>query len=173
MGNSANKNEKNGEHMPYADSKPSFKERFPRFHRDHSKSSGKRDSSRGSGYEPVGWENDNLTNSNLNDSKYELGSKIYEDLDEDIQQNTTQQKICSSKPYYKLESAVKPNEEDQTKAVGNEVKKEHGDNHKVINQYKDGNQPLRDKSMDKLGKKDQEKENIVMKKHPTNNDAKL
>jgi len=170
---SANKNESDGEHMPYADSKPSFKERLPMFHRDHSKSSGKRDSSRGSGYEPVGWENDNLTNSNLNDSKDELGSKIYEDLDEDIQQNTTQQKICSSTSYDKLESAVKPNEEDQTKAVGNEVKKEHGDNYKVITQYKDGNQPLRDKSIDKLGKKDQEKENIVMKKQPTDNDAKL
>merc|ERR1711981_23445 len=168
--NSASKNENNGEHTAYADSKPSFKERFPRFHRDHSKSSGKRDSSRGSGYEPVGWENENLTNSNLNDSKDELGSKIYEDLDEDIQQNTNQQKICSSNSYDKLESVVKPNEEEQTKAMGDEGKQEHGEQDKVNTKYNDSKQPLKDEKMDKTAEIDQEKENIVMRKQEIDDD---
>merc|ERR1712126_333508 len=91
--------------LPYADSnepKPSFKDRFPRFHRDPSRGSGKRDSSRGSGYEPVGWENDNLKRSKMSDSKDEMGSKHYEDLDQDFKTSADQNKVASSAPYDKI-----------------------------------------------------------------------
>merc|ERR1712126_515517 len=91
--------------LPYADSnepKPSFKDRFPRFHRDPSRGSGKRDSSRGSGYEPVGWENDNLKRSKMSDSKDEMDSKHYEDLDQDFKTSADQNKVASSAPYDKI-----------------------------------------------------------------------
>jgi len=95
----------NIQELPYADSnepKPSFKDRFPRFHRDPSRGSGKRDSSRGSGYEPVGWENDNLKRSKMSDSKDEMGSKHYEDLDQDFKTSADQSKVASSAPYDKI-----------------------------------------------------------------------
>jgi len=94
----------NIQELPYADSnepKPSFKDRFPRFHRDPSRGSGKRDSSRGSGYEPVGWENDNLKRSKMSD-KDEIGSKHYEDLDQDFKSSADQNKVASSAPYDKI-----------------------------------------------------------------------
>merc|ERR1712133_351785 len=82
--------------------KPSFKDRFPRFHRDPSRGSGKRDSSRGSGYEPVGFENDNLKRSKMSDSKDEMGSKHYEDLDQDFKTPADQNKVASSAPCDKI-----------------------------------------------------------------------
>merc|ERR1711997_722052 len=94
--------ERNVQELPYADSKPSFKDRFPRFHRDHSKGSGKRDSSRGSGYEPVGWENNNLARNKMSDSKDEVGSKHYEDLDQDVKPSFDQEPVISSAPYDKI-----------------------------------------------------------------------
>merc|ERR1712223_2166563 len=95
----------NIQELPYADSndsKPSFKDRFPRFHRDQSKGSGKRDSSRGSGYEPVGWENNNLARNKMSDSKDEVGSKHYEDLDQDVKTLNDQEPMISSAPYDKI-----------------------------------------------------------------------
>merc|ERR1711997_1062842 len=95
-------NASNVQELPYADSKPSFKDRFPRFHRDQSKGSGKRDSSRGSGYEPVGWENESLARTKMSDSKDEMGSKHYEDLEPGIMTSAEQDKLSSSAPYDKV-----------------------------------------------------------------------
>merc|ERR1712223_2350495 len=95
----------NIQELPYADSndsKQSFKDRFPRFHRDQSKGSGKRDSSRGSGYEPVGWENESLARTKMSDSKDEMGSKHYEDLEPGIMTSAEQDKLSSSAPYDKV-----------------------------------------------------------------------
>ena len=164
-GTNVNKVENNGEHMPYVDSKPSLKERFPRFHRDHSKASAKRDSSRGSGYEPVGWGNDNLTNSNLNDSKDELGSKIYEDLDEVIN-------LSSSAPHGNLESPGKQNQEQQKEDLGREQKTENDEHEKVITRGIEDQCPLTDKMMAKMGEKDQQTEAIMLKEGERDEDAK-
>merc|ERR1712110_834494 len=50
--------------------------------RDPSKASGNRDSSKGSGYEPVGWGNESPFALRVTQSRDQSGSRIYEDLDE-------------------------------------------------------------------------------------------
>merc|ERR1712241_1030137 len=50
--------------------------------RDPSKASGNRDSSKGSGYEPVGWGNESPFALRITQSRDQSGSRIYEDLDE-------------------------------------------------------------------------------------------
>merc|ERR1712110_1086864 len=50
--------------------------------RDPSKASGNRDSSKGSGYEPVGWGNESPFAMRITQSRDQSGSRIYEDLDE-------------------------------------------------------------------------------------------
>merc|ERR1712061_457315 len=50
--------------------------------RDPSKATGNRDSSKGSGYEPVGWGNESPFALRITQSRDQSGSRIYEDLDE-------------------------------------------------------------------------------------------
>merc|ERR1711881_681299 len=159
MGNT-NKPENCEEHISYADSKARSKERFPGCNRDLSKVSGARDSSKGSGYEPVGWGNDNLTNSNLKNS---TGSKIYEDLDEVIQPITSNDFLLSSTPQDKLESLSTQNEEQQTEDIGREQKQENDKHEEPITRGKEDQYPLNDKMTDKMREQDPQTETIMLK----------
>merc|ERR1712223_959196 len=119
----------NIQELPYADSndsKPSFKDRFPRFHRDQSKGSGKRDSSRGSDYEPVGWENNNLARNKMSDSKDEVGSKHYEDLDQDVKTSFDQEPMISSAPYDKIISQTDQIKDQPTALEGDNLNLQNG-----------------------------------------------
>merc|ERR1712080_659338 len=99
------------------------------------------------------------------------GSKIYEDLDENIKPISSQENLYPLAPYEKLSSPEKHNQEQQKEDIGKVRKQENGEQQKEITQDREGKHPSKDEMKGEMGEKDKKPEGIMIKGSETEQDA--